>query len=129
MDSVPDDFKKNGKISSEALKYLTSGEYSKDQKFDVTMENELKLLKEYIKSEGGFNALAFEEQLLIKEILEDLTEEEKEVVQLYLGILFDEPNNMLEELKRRFNLSDERVEQIKKKALEQYRKKDNYKNN
>lgn len=129
MDSVPDDFKKNGKISSEALKYLTSGEYSKDQKFDVTMENELKLLKEYIKSEGGFNALAFEEQLLIKEILEDLTEEEKEVVQLYLGISFDEPNNMLEELKRRFNLSDERVEQIKKKALEQYRKKDNYKNN
>lgn len=93
------------------------------------MENELKLLKEYIKSEGGFNALAFEEQLLIKEILEDLTEEEKEVVQLYLGISFDEPNNMLEELKRRFNLSDERVEQIKKKALEQYRKKVNYKNN
>ena len=52
----------------------------------------------------------------IERILETLTDREKEVIKLYFGI-GEEAAHTLEDIGRRFNLTRERVRQIKEKAL------------
>ena len=52
----------------------------------------------------------------VEKILDTLTEREKEVIKLYFGI-GDETAHTLEEIGQRFNLTRERVRQIKEKAL------------
>ncbi len=56
----------------------------------------------------------------IERTLETLTKREAEIVQLYFG-LGQEPPLTLEEIGERFNLTRERIRQIKEKALRRLR--------
>jgi RNA polymerase primary sigma factor len=56
----------------------------------------------------------------INKILSTLSEREKEVIRLYFGVGEDAAYT-LEELGQRFNLTRERIRQIKQKALRRLR--------
>lgn len=56
----------------------------------------------------------------VEEVIESLDDREQEVLQLYFGLSGDEPMT-LEEIGVRFNLTRERVRQIKEKALRRLR--------
>ncbi|KAA3599325.1 MAG: RNA polymerase sigma factor RpoD/SigA [Calditrichaeota bacterium] len=58
----------------------------------------------------------------IERVLDTLTEREKKVIQLYFGIDREKPLT-LEEIGEQFNLTRERVRQIKKKAIRRLRHK------
>ena len=59
-------------------------------------------------------------KIQVEEVLESLDDREQEVLRLYFGLGDDEPMT-LEEIGVRFNLTRERVRQIKEKALRRLR--------
>ena len=66
------------------------------------------------RADEGIMDISLQEE--IERILETLTDREKEVIKLYFGI-GEEAVHTLEDIGRRFNLTRERVRQIKEKAL------------
>jgi RNA polymerase primary sigma factor len=64
--------------------------------------------------DDGIMDISLQEE--IEKTLDTLSEREKEVVKLYFGI-GEETAHTLEEIGQRFNLTRERVRQIKEKAL------------
>lgn len=65
--------------------------------------------------EDGMHAISLHEE--VKRMLDTLTEREKEIIKLYFGIDSDAAFT-LDEIGRRFNITRERVRQIKSKALQ-----------
>lgn len=66
-------------------------------------------------TDEGMHAISLHEE--IRKLLDTLTEREKEILKLYFGI-DNEAAFTLDEIGRRFNITRERVRQIKSKALE-----------
>lgn len=87
---------------------LKEGDDGKNSLVDVLPNDELpnpdqKLMIESLKKE-------------VSNVLSSLSEREREVIKLYFGIDYDHPAT-LEEIGEKFNLTRERVRQIKEKAL------------
>lgn len=109
--------KKDSKPTDDILKYFSSGEFLEDSKLDKEIEEAFK----YIRSTGGFKALPDEIKIQLRSILEVLPEDEQIILRLYLGIPSEE-SCTLEEMAKKFNLSTERVERIKEKAIKGLKK-------
>jgi RNA polymerase primary sigma factor len=69
--------------------------------------------------DDGLHAISLQEE--IRRVLSDLTEREKEILKLYFGI-DNEAAFTLDEIGRKFNITRERVRQIKTKALDRLKK-------
>ena len=70
--------------------------------------------KEQEQTDDGIREISFQEQ--VEKVLDTLPEREKEIIKLYFGIGEDMAHT-LEEIGQRFNITRERVRQIKEKAL------------
>ncbi len=116
VDELSDVMKMNGKPMSMDAPFSQSDESSLH---DILINDELpspdnELMTESLKEE-------------IKRALKILNEREKEVLKLYFGIDSDQPLT-LEEIGEKFNLTRERVRQIKEKAIRKLRHNSRSKN-
>lgn len=106
--------KKDSLPTKEILEYLIAGKHLEDN----NSQEEVEEFIEYVKTDG-FNSLPEDIKGKLVEFLDELTVQERVVVQLYLGIPFDPkifPENLLEEDDKKFSNEDI------KKLLSMYRK-------